>query len=107
MSMNPPMARSHGTTQDTEIDVAWQDLMTFTELQVTVYDSHSENAVNIEFFLYDIVLNILQDKIHNNIKRASNCIMPPYLMLYHQDSRCKLLFFPQMHENDRVPQHIL
>lgn len=51
MSMNLPMARSHGTTQDTEIDVAWQDLMTFTELQVTVYDSHSESTVNIKFLI--------------------------------------------------------
>lgn len=35
MSNNFPGARSHGAPQDTEMDVAWQELMAITELQVT------------------------------------------------------------------------
>lgn len=34
MSTNFPGARSHGAPQDTEMDVAWQELMAITELQV-------------------------------------------------------------------------
>ncbi|XP_049919786.1 transcription factor NF-E2 45 kDa subunit isoform X1 [Epinephelus moara] len=33
MSANFPGARSHGAAQDTEMDVAWQELMAITELQ--------------------------------------------------------------------------
>lgn len=34
MSTNFPGAKSHGTPQDTEMDVAWQELMAITEMQV-------------------------------------------------------------------------
>lgn len=34
MSANFPGARSHGVPQDTEMDVAWQELMAITEMQV-------------------------------------------------------------------------
>lgn len=40
MSTNFPGARSHGTPQDTEVDVAWQELMAITELQVTLSTTH-------------------------------------------------------------------
>lgn len=36
MSANFPGARSHGAPQDTEMDVAWQELMAITELQFEV-----------------------------------------------------------------------
>lgn len=36
MSTNFPGARSHGAPQDTEMDVAWQELMAITELQVVL-----------------------------------------------------------------------
>uniref|UniRef100_UPI0037E75567 transcription factor NF-E2 45 kDa subunit n=1 Tax=Semicossyphus pulcher TaxID=241346 RepID=UPI0037E75567 len=36
MSTNFPGARSHGAAQDTEMDVAWQELMAITELQFDV-----------------------------------------------------------------------
>lgn len=36
MSTNLPGARSHGAPQDTDIDVAFQELMAITELQVTL-----------------------------------------------------------------------
>ncbi|XP_051280514.1 transcription factor NF-E2 45 kDa subunit [Dicentrarchus labrax] len=36
MSTNFPGARSHGAPQDTEMDVAWQELMAITELQFEV-----------------------------------------------------------------------
>lgn len=36
MSANFPGARSHGAPQDTEMDVAWQELMAITELQFDV-----------------------------------------------------------------------
>lgn len=34
MPTNFPGARSHGAPQDTEMDMAWQELMAITELQV-------------------------------------------------------------------------
>lgn len=37
MSTNFPGAKSHGTPQDTEMDVAWQELMAITEMQVLFY----------------------------------------------------------------------
>lgn len=36
MSSNYPGARPHGAPQDTEMDVAWQELMAIPELQVTL-----------------------------------------------------------------------
>lgn len=36
MSANFPGARSHGAPQDTEMDVALQELMAITEMQVTL-----------------------------------------------------------------------
>lgn len=36
MPTNFPGVRSHGAPQDTEMDVAWQELMAITELQVTI-----------------------------------------------------------------------
>lgn len=36
MTANFPGARPHGTLQDCEMDVAWQELMAITELQVAV-----------------------------------------------------------------------
>lgn len=37
MTNNFPGARTHGATQETqEMDVAWQELMAITELQVTL-----------------------------------------------------------------------
>lgn len=36
MSANFPGTRPHGAPQDTEMDVAWQELMAITELQVTL-----------------------------------------------------------------------
>lgn len=44
MSANFPGARSHGTPQDTEVDVAWQELMAITELQVTLSTTHWEHC---------------------------------------------------------------
>lgn len=37
MTANFPGARPHGTLQDCEMDVAWQELMAITELQVAVH----------------------------------------------------------------------
>lgn len=37
MTANFPGARPHGTLQDCEMDVTWQELMAITELQVAVY----------------------------------------------------------------------
>lgn len=39
MSTNFSGARSHGTPQDTEMDVAWQELMAITEMQVILSPS--------------------------------------------------------------------
>lgn len=39
MTANFPGARPHGTLQDCEMDVTWQELMAITELQVVVHHS--------------------------------------------------------------------
>lgn len=51
MSTNFPGARSHGTPQDTEMDVAWQELMAITELQVTLHQQNTESTVKIKVFI--------------------------------------------------------
>lgn len=50
MSTNFPGARSHGTPQDTEMDVAWQELMAITELQVTLHQQNTEHCKNQGFY---------------------------------------------------------
>lgn len=37
MPNNFPGGRSHGGPQETEMDMAWQELMAITELQVILY----------------------------------------------------------------------
>lgn len=37
MTANFPGAKPHGSLQDCEVDVAWQELMAITELQVAVH----------------------------------------------------------------------
>lgn len=45
MTANFPGARPHGTLQDCEMDVAWQELMAITELQVAVHHlSHCKDG---------------------------------------------------------------
>lgn len=46
MTANYPGARPHGSLQDCEMDVAWQELMAITELQVAgPHFSHCEDRV--------------------------------------------------------------
>lgn len=45
MTANFPGARPHGTLQDCEMDVAWQELMAITEMQVAVHNlSHCKDG---------------------------------------------------------------
>lgn len=50
MPTNFPGPRSHGTLQDTEMDLAWQELMAITELQVKSPNTPSQ-VINSETFL--------------------------------------------------------
>lgn len=45
MTANFPGARPHGTLQDCEMDVTWQELMAITELQVAVHHPSQCKAV--------------------------------------------------------------
>lgn len=47
VSSNFPAARFHGTHQDSEMDVAWQELMAITEMQVISF-----------FFFYKYVVEM-------------------------------------------------
>lgn len=68
MSNNFSGARSHGAPQDTEMDVAWQELMAITELQVTLQHWLCKRKLILFIFICKLILlRVFSQKCYHNI----------------------------------------